>query len=64
MQVIEYKCDVCGWEFRKMSNGGVDDQAPVCPACGSQETHEKIPAENEPDGGDLAAKSCSHGVFT
>lgn len=64
MQVIEYRCDVCGWEFQKMSNGGADDQAPACPACGSQEIHVKIPVGNEPDGDDLAAKTCSHGVFT
>ena len=36
MPIYEYSCEKCGREFEELV---FDDAAPVCPHCGSRETH-------------------------
>ena len=36
MPIYEYSCEKCGHEFEELV---FDDVAPVCPHCGSRETH-------------------------
>ncbi len=42
MPIYEYVCEACGQEFEKMVRFSDVDSAPVCPVCGSKETHKQI----------------------
>lgn len=42
MPIYEYECEACGQEFERMVRFSEADLAPVCPACGSDETHKQI----------------------
>lgn len=42
MPLYAYSCKDCGQEFEKMLRFSEAEQRPVCPTCGSPETHKKL----------------------
>ena len=72
MPLYEYSCQECGNQFEKMvrlgqsSDGIAVAQAPVCPQCGSVQTHKQISNFGARIGGQSSsaaapASSCSSG---
>ena len=49
MPIYEYSCEKCGHEFEELV---FDDAAPVCPHCGSRETHKLMSRCAHCTGGD------------
>ena len=62
MPIYEYSCEKCGREFEELV---FDDAAPVCPHCGSRETHKLMSrcahCTGGSDGGEYAAPSSGGG---
>ena len=61
MPIYEYSCEKCGHEFEELV---FDDVAPVCPHCGSRETHKlmsRCAHCTGGDGGEYAAPSYGGG---
>ncbi len=42
MPIYEYICEACGQEFEKMMRFSEADLSPLCPTCGSDDTHKQI----------------------
>lgn len=69
MPIYEYVCEACGQEFEKMVRFSESDLSPICPTCGSQETHKEISRVSSAFGGfgsdSYTASSCGgSGRFT
>jgi putative FmdB family regulatory protein len=43
MPLYRHECEDCGHSFRILVLPGTEEEAPVCPACGSTSTHRKLP---------------------
>lgn len=64
MPIYEYICEECGQDFEKVVRFSEADLSPICPACGSQETHKQISRVSTAlggFGGDYSSSSCSGG---
>lgn len=64
MPIYEYICEACGQEFEKMMRFSEADLSPICPTCGSDETHKQISrvaAGYGYAGGDDSMSSCGGG---
>ena len=65
MPIYEYVCEACGQEFEKMMRFSEADLSPLCPTCGSEETHKQISRVSAgfgfSGGGDDSMSSCGGG---
>lgn len=64
MPIYEYVCEACGQEFEKMMRFSEADLSPLCPSCGSNETHKQISRLASSfgyAGGDDSMSSCGGG---
>jgi len=59
MPLYEYLCSDCGQPFEKMMRFSEQDQKPVCPTCGGQNTRKQISLFSSNTGGQSSSGNCS-----
>ena len=61
MPIYDYRCKECGAEFEKLMRLSEADRSPLCPECGSPDTHKQITTFASPTSSSSSKGSASSG---